>query len=798
MGNELQINDNGILRTDTELARYIKDFLINRHNFTNNSNLANYLKKRACCTNQRVIPISLPRYDTTTNKVYPTTMNVRVFEATDNMAQLCNFADGSNYHEPTRNTSTFVPKAECSGFYNNFCSKVKDGRANYTSLAHKRYGPYRDNAIHYNSVPINTPEINRLRDLNVTNQFYDCNCENSVYQLDIPANIVQNTAGGSINLTQNVITQNFDTRCSLGLASRYYLSYDKIEGDLSVCINNNTLGYSNLGEEAALNVNQVCNLNNNDSPNNNSPTGDPTTATPTKVVPIITLDNRFIDLNWTRPTNVGTAIINYKTQSSLNGTSGWSDISTSINTFIRVPNLSNGTTYYFRVTATTAAGNSSISDTISGIPRTVPDQISNVVAIPNNQYIDLTWTTPFNGGSNITGYRSQWSLDGTSDWRDISTSINTFIKVPNLMNNVLYYYRVFAKNVIGDSLASVVISATPSAQIPPQQIKPSKISSIVVTPSSSSVRLFWNAPFNGNSNIINYVIQKSSSLTSPSWTDITTSTFDTSYNVTGLTNDTTYYFKIYAINSIGPGEVSDVTSGRPISSVPSVSSVPSAPIITAIAGDSYVDLSWNVPNNGGNTINNYTSEMSINSTNWTDISTSINTNIRVSDLSNGRTYYFRIYATSAIGPSLKSNIISIIPRTQPTKISSITIVKSGDKYVELSWTAPYNGGIPITNYKTEISTDSETWTDVSNSPNSTKTSIKVSDLTNGTKYYFRVTPQNQAGFGLASDAKDATPALDYILIGSIAGGSLLGLLFLLWLFGAFSSGRGRRRYYDDD
>ena len=484
-------------------------------------------------------------------------------------------------------------------------------------------------------------------------------------------------------------------------------------------------------------------------------------------------------MSWTRPTNVGTAIINYKTQSSLNGTSDWSDISTSINTSIRVPNLSNGTTYYFRVTATTAAGNSSLSNTISGIPRTVPNQILNVVALANNNYIDLTWPTPFNGGSNITSYRSQKSTTGTSDWTDISTSINSYIKVSNLINDTPYYFKVFTKNTIGDSSASVVISVTPSvaAGITPQQIEPSKISPITVTPSSSSVILSWNAPFNGNSNIINYVIQRSSSLTSPSWTDISTSTFDTSYNVTGLTNGTPYYFKIYAINSIGSGEVSDVKSGTPISSVPT------APIITAIAGDSYVDLSWNVPNDGGNTINNYTSEMSINSTNWTDISTSINTNIRVSDLSNGKTYYFRVYATSAIGPSLKSNIKSVIPRTVPTKISSLKIVKSGDKYIELSWTAPYNGGSLITNYKTEMSTDSETWTDVSNS---TKTSIKVSDLTNGTKYYFKVTPQNQVGFGLESNIVEATPTLDYILIGSIAGGSLLVLLLLLWLFGAFS------------
>ena len=782
MGNELQIGNTKLLRTDTELGKYVKDFLINRHNFTgDNSKFANYLKKRACCTNTKEIPISLPRYDLTTNRVYPTTMKVRVFETNAEMTQLCTF-DGNNYHEPTRGAGFTGPSTVCSSFYGDFCSKVNDERASYETITQKRYGPYRDVAGYYDNVTNFTSEIQTLRDLNVTNQFSDCNCVNSVYQSDIPATILQNNAGSTINLTPNVITQNFDPRCLTGINERYYESYDVRTG-FDVCINNNTINYANVGEDATIGITQNCP---NSNPPNSNPPSDPSNPTPNKVVPIITPGNQFIDLNWTRPTNIGTTIIiNYKTQRSNTGTTDWTDISTSINTSIRASNLSNGTTYYFRVTATTATNRSSISNTISGIPRTVPNQISNVIALANNNYIDLTWTTPlFNGGSNITGYRSQRSITGTSDWTDISTSINSYIKVSNLINDAPYYFKVFAKNTTGDSLASSVVSVTPSvaAGLTPQQIEPSKISPMTATPSNSSVRLSWNAPFNGNSNIIYYVIQRSSSLTSPSWTDISTS--NTTYNVTGLTNGTPYYFKIYAINSIGSGEVSEVTSVTPISSVPT------APIITAIAGNSYVDLSWNVPNDGGNTINNYTSEMSINSTNWTDISTSINTNIRVSDLSNGKTYYFRVYATSVIGPSLKSNIISRIPRTVPTKISSIRIVKSGDKYIELSWTAPNNGGSPITNYKTEMSTDSETWTDVSNS---TRTSIKVSDLTNGVKYYFKVTPENQAGFGLESNIVEATPTLDYILIGSIAGGSLLVLLLLLWLFGAFS-----RRDYDDE
>ena len=73
MGNELHVNNTGILREDTDLGKYIKDFLVNKHTFGDNvddDKFKNYLKKRACCTKQSVIPISLPMYDIRKQKIY--------------------------------------------------------------------------------------------------------------------------------------------------------------------------------------------------------------------------------------------------------------------------------------------------------------------------------------------------------------------------------------------------------------------------------------------------------------------------------------------------------------------------------------------------------------------------------------------------------------------------------------------------------------------------------------------------------------------------------------------------------
>ena len=76
---------------------------------------------------------------------------------------------------------------------------------------------------------------------------------------------------------------------------------------------------------------------------------------------------------------------------------------------------------------------------------------------------------------------------------------------------------------------------------------------------TSSGQLSWTAPTAGGSAITDYVIQYSTD-------DSTWSTFDdgtstsTTATVTCLTNDTTYYFRVAAVNSSGTGDFSSSSS----------------------------------------------------------------------------------------------------------------------------------------------------------------------------------------------------------------------------------------------
>ena len=71
----------------------------------------------------------------------------------------------------------------------------------------------------------------------------------------------------------------------------------------------------------------------------------------------------------------------------------------------------------------------------------------------------------------------------------------------------------------------------------------------------------------------------------------------TAQNVTGLTNGTTYTFKVSAINAIGTGAQSAASNAV------TPASVPGAPVInSATPGDSKVTLNWGAPGDGGSAI----------------------------------------------------------------------------------------------------------------------------------------------------------------------------------------------------
>ena len=89
-------------------------------------------------------------------------------------------------------------------------------------------------------------------------------------------------------------------------------------------------------------------------------------------------------------------------------------------------------------------------------------------------------------------------------------------------------------------------------------------------------------------------------------------------------------------------------------------------LVTNTPGNTFVDLSWNEPDDGGSNINNYKiqyKKYTDLSTNWTNLF-STTTSIKVTNLINDTKYLFRVQAINYYGVGIPSDIIEVTPTIQ--------------------------------------------------------------------------------------------------------------------------------------
>jgi Domain of unknown function (DUF4082)/Fibronectin type III domain/Bacterial Ig domain len=189
--------------------------------------------------------------------------------------------------------------------------------------------------------------------------------------------------------------------------------------------------------------------------------------------------------------------------------------------------------------------------------------------------------------------------------------------------------------------------------------------------------------------------------------------------------------------------------------------------VKASAGNGSASLTWNAPTSGG-PVTSYKITPYIGSNAQT--STTINgsppaTNTTITGLTGGTSYTFTVAASNSAGagtPSEQSNAVTPTSSTAPSAPSGVTAtVTTGSATV--SWSAPSNGGSPITSYTVTpyIGTSAQTAKTVTGSP--PETSATITGLTNGTSYTFTVTATNAIGTSAPSEHSSAVIPPETIL-----------------------------------
>ena len=137
----------------------------------------------------------------------------------------------------------------------------------------------------------------------------------------------------------------------------------------------------------------------------------------------------------------------------------------------------------------------------------------------------------------------------------------------------------------------------------------------------------------------------------------TTTSSTTSATVTGLSPNTTYYFKVSAYNSVG-GEGPQSSSYDSATTFYVVNNIPDTPTnVSATAGSSYlITLSWSAVHGATAYYLYYSSSVSGTYTRLTTTSsTSYTTSV-------SGTYYFKVSAYNAVGESPMSSYASATGR----------------------------------------------------------------------------------------------------------------------------------------
>ena len=219
----------------------------------------------------------------------------------------------------------------------------------------------------------------------------------------------------------------------------------------------------------------------------------------------------------------------------------------------------------------------------------------------------------FPEGSDPVGYVTDYTIQASNDnssWTTIYQASgltysywlnndNTYKTVNiNFSSNYTYrFYKFVASNWNGTN--GFILSHFKLFGPPRRPFVPTNLSATAGT--NQSISLSWTSPDNGGSVITNYIVQYSSDSGS-TWTTFSSSTStSTTKTVTGLTNGTSYIFRVAAVNSIGTGNYSSSTDPIMPYNSPGLPGLPRNAALTGNgnACQTWVVLTFLAPTNSG-------------------------------------------------------------------------------------------------------------------------------------------------------------------------------------------------------
>jgi uncharacterized protein (TIGR02145 family) len=413
-----------------------------------------------------------------------------------------------------------------------------------------------------------------------------------------------------------------------------------------------------------------------------------------------------------------------------------------------IAGLTPGTTYYVRAYATNSAGTAYGNELTLTATALLPTLTTTLISAITSSTATSGGNVTSDGGASVTSKGVCWSTAAnpeiTGSKSNEGPGIENFVSnLTGLTPGTTYYVRAYATNSAGTAYGNE-LSFAASAALP--TLTTTTPSAITATTATSG----GNISSEGGASVTTRGVCWSTSA-NPTTADNTTSnnTGSGSFlsSLTGLTSNTTYYVKAYAINSAGTAYGNQVNFKTTII-LPTVTT-DDASLITATSATS----GGNVTSEGGASVTakgvcwNTATNPTIDNSKTNDGAGLGTFTSPITGLTHGTTYYVRAYATNSGGTSY-GNEISFTATIELPTLTSLAITS-------VTATTASSGGNITDDGGASVTARGVCW---STSPNPTISNDKTTDglgtgafisnmtgLTPTTTYYVRVYATNSAG-----------------------------------------------------
>jgi glucose/arabinose dehydrogenase/PKD repeat protein/chitodextrinase len=401
--------------------------------------------------------------------------------------------------------------------------------------------------------------------------------------------------------------------------------------------------------------------------------------------------------------------------------------------------------------------------------------------------VNLSWTAS-NDNVGVTGYRVERCTGATCTvFNQVGTPTTTTFNDTGLTPSTTHRYQVRAVDQAGNfsSYSTIASATTPAAADTTPPSAPTGLTATAIT--TTRIDLAWTASTD-NVGVIQYRVERCQGATCTDFAEVG-SPATTAYSNTDLTANTSYRFRVRAVDAAGNlSPYSAIANGQTLAGDTTAPTAPAGLTATAVS-PTQIDLAWTASTDNVG-VTGYRVERceGATCTNFAEIGTPATTSHSDTGRTPATAYRYRVRAVDAAGNFSAYSTIApattppIPDSTPPTAPTGLTASPVGSGRVDLGWTASTDSG-GVAGYQVErcqgpgcsifaqvASPTATTHSDTGLSPSTTyRYRVRAVDTSNNLSGYSGVA---EATTGPAPDTSPPSASVTAPPAGSVVSGNV--------------------------